>query len=139
MLVHDLPDVMAIERHSHNSAWSDNNFKSEMRNDCAHAFVAHEEHRIVGYLVFWLVHDEVYLLNLTVHKDFRRCGLGQKLVAFLIDFSRHHGARWIGLEVRKSNHSALSIYGRFGFRQERVRKAYYQDNHEDGIVMELEL
>jgi ribosomal protein S18 acetylase RimI-like enzyme len=67
MSVHDLADVMGIERHSQNSASSDDNFKSEMRNGFTHAFVAHDEHRILGYLVFWLVHDEAYLLNLAVH------------------------------------------------------------------------
>lgn len=139
MLCEDLVEVVAIERDTHTHAWAEQNFLSEMRNACAYAFVAHNEHRLLGYLVFWIICDEVHLLNLAIHPTFRRCGIGKKLMAFLIYFSHRHGARWIGLEVRRSNHAALVMYRYFGFQEKMVRKAYYQDNHEDGIVMELRL
>jgi len=135
----DLAEVASIERVAHTPGWSEENFLREMSNACGHAFVAHHEHRIVGYLVFWMICDETHLLNLTIHPDSRRCGVGKKLMAFLIRFSHRHGVTWIGLEVRRSNHAALGIYRTFGFRKKSVRRAYYQDNHEDGIVMELGL
>jgi ribosomal-protein-alanine N-acetyltransferase len=85
-----------------------------------------------------MICDEVHLLNLTVHPDFRRCGTARELITFLICFSRRHGAKWIDLEVRRSNSPALRIYRAFGFREKAVRRGYYPDNREDAVIMKLE-
>lgn len=138
MSVGDLDEVVALEKASHPSAWSKEHFVREMENPCAHLFVLREENRLLGYLVFWMIQDEVHLLNLTIDARFRRRGLGRRLMAFLFGFAWLHGITWMGLEVRKSNHAALALYRSFGFRQRRVRRAYYQDTGEDGIIMERE-
>lgn len=135
----DLSEVITIERCSQSPPWSADSFLREMRNTSGYAFVAQNDNRILGYLVFWMICDEVHLLNLAVHPDFRLRGVGEKLVAFLIDFSRRQRVRWIILDVRKSNRAATALYDNYGFQETRVRKAYYPDNHEDAIVMELEL
>ena len=135
----DVVQVVAIEKNAHDLPWSEENFLSELRNACSYSIVAHDEHRILGYLVFWMIGAEVHLLNLTVHPEFRRCGIGKELMGFLIQLSNRHGAISIGLEVRRSNRAALSLYHAFGFKERAVRKAYYQVKGEDGILMELEL
>jgi len=45
------------------------------------------------------------------------------------------GAKWITLEVRTSNDSAMRMYEAFGFKVIGRRKGYYTDNGEDAIVM----
>jgi ribosomal-protein-alanine N-acetyltransferase len=90
-------------------------------------------------MVFWMICDEVHLLKLVVHPEFQRSGLGKRLMAFLIHFACSHGVEWIGLEVRRSNQAALALYRSLGFEERRVRKGYYRDTSEDGIVMEWEL
>jgi len=42
------------------------------------------------------------------------------------------------LEVRASNAVAKGLYIQFGFRELYVRKNYYQEDGEDGIIMVLE-
>ena len=37
--------------------------------------------------------------------------------------------------MRKSNHGALALYERFGFRAAGVRRRYYADNGEDAVIM----
>src|SRR5438046_1451630 len=49
--------------------------------------------------------------------------------------SRFRGARWMTLEVRKSNATAQTLYKKYGFREIGTRKGYYSDNREDAIVM----
>ena len=39
------------------------------------------------------------------------------------------------LEVRPSNHGAQELYRRFGFAPEGMRKLYYRDPDEDGLIM----
>ena len=120
----DVVQVVAIEKNAHDPPWSEESFLSELRNACSHSLVAHDGHRVLGYLVFWMIDAEVHLLNLTVHPEFRRCGIGRELMAFLIQFSNRHGATSIGLEVRRSNRAALGLYYALGFKEKAVRKAY---------------
>jgi ribosomal-protein-alanine N-acetyltransferase len=139
MLRRDLGGVVAIERKTHSPPWSGESLLAEIRNPCTYAFVAAHEHQLQGYLVFWMICDEVHLLSLSIHPKFRRCGIGKRLLSFLIHFSYCHGVQWIGLEVRKSNRAALALYRSFGFGKQRVRKRYYQGPQEDALVMEREL
>ena len=135
----DLVEVLAVERETYTPPWSEENFLSELRNPHAYAFIAHEGRRLLGYLAFWMVGCEVHLLNLTIPQNFRGCGMGKEFMSFLMDFSYRHGAKWIGLEVRESNRTAVALYRSFGFEQKRVRRGYYKDGYEDAIVMEREL
>ena len=45
------------------------------------------------------------------------------------------GVKIYSLEVGVSKQAAISLYQRFGFIQVGLRKAYYQDNHEDAYLM----
>jgi ribosomal-protein-alanine N-acetyltransferase len=139
MVQEDLGGVVALDKDTCSCAWSREHFLREMMNPCAHALVLHCEHRLLGYMVFWMICDEVHLLKLVVHPEFQGSGLGKRLMAFLIQFVCSHGVKWVGLEVRRSNQAALALYRSLGFEERRVRKGYYRDTSEDGIVMEWEL
>ena len=45
------------------------------------------------------------------------------------------GCEVMSLEVRASNHKAISLYKGLGFENQAIRKNYYQDNHEDAYLM----
>ena len=49
--------------------------------------------------------------------------------------AKERGACSIALEVRESNMGAISLYKEFGFRQEAVRRKYYQEPEEDAVIM----
>ena len=53
--------------------------------------------------------------------------------------ARRNGVELVFLEVRPTNHEALSLYERFGFRVIGRRKGYYFDTGEDALVMEARL
>lgn len=132
----DLPQVMAIERVSFPLPFSENLFQMELGLQIAHLMVAKEQGRVVGYLDFWHVDHEMHVINIAVHPDRRRQGIGTLMMQYLLDYRDRHGAEQIYLDVRKSNHAAIALYKRFGFRKIDVRKGYYQDNEEDALVME---
>jgi [ribosomal protein S18]-alanine N-acetyltransferase len=45
------------------------------------------------------------------------------------------GGHAISLEVRVTNWGAQRLYGRFGFRPVGIRRNYYQELHEDALIM----
>jgi len=67
--------------------------------------------------------------------EFRGQHIGERLLVGLIDAGVERGARWMTLEVRKSNLTAQALYRKYGFREIGTRKGYYSDNREDAIVM----
>jgi len=137
----DLDDVVGIERLSFRRPWSRQMFAEELGRQWAHVDVLREdgEPRVVGFINYWLVRDEIHILNLATHPDCRRRSYGAQLLLHVIEFARRHDCRYLTLEVRRSNHAALRLYRRYGFRQVGVRPKYYVEDNEDAIVMLLEL
>ncbi len=138
----DLDEVLEIERSSFPSPWSRELFLREFENSFSFNLVARSceegKGRIVGYIVFWITADEMHILDLAVHKDFRRQGIGSSLVNRALNIGRHRGGRRVFLEVRRSNCKAQRLYRTLGFVTIGERKRYYSDG-EDALVMEREL
>ena len=73
-------------------------------------------------------------MNIAVDLDHQRQGLASALLAELYERVGDDDARFT-LEVRRSNHVAIHLYEREGFRAAGLRRRYYQDNGEDALVM----
>ena len=93
---------------------------------------------IIGFAGFWVMADEAHIINLAVRKTHRHRGIGGLLLIATIDLASQLNARIITLEVRASNTAAVNLYGKYGFIQVGLRRAYYVDNKEDAILMSTE-
>ena len=93
------------------------------------------EPRLVGYAGTWLMLDEAHITTIAVRPEFRGRGLGEMLMIGLIERAMEVGARWVTLEVRVSNTVAQSLYRKYTFHAEGIRKGYYSDNNEDAVIM----
>src|SRR5262249_53844871 len=94
--------------------------------------------RLLGFLIFWLVHDELHILNVATHPSHRRRGVAWAVLEAALDRGRQNRCTLATLEVRRSNEAALSLYRAFGFRAVGIRPNYYVDEGEDAIVMVLD-
>jgi ribosomal-protein-alanine N-acetyltransferase len=140
----DVTRVMEIERDGFLHPWSRDLIERELGHAWSHVLLAidtgaAEDERVLGYIVFWLVHDEVHVLNIATALDARRRGVGRALMAEAHGLGRRRGAAIATLEVRRSNVSAIELYRSLGYRQIGVRPNYYQEEGEDAIVMLLDL
>lgn len=93
----------------------------------------------VAFINYWVVRDEIHILNVATHPTQRRRGFATRLLTWIIDPAVSDGARYVTLEVRRSNEGALALYRRFGFEAIGIRPRYYVDNNEDAILMLLSL
>jgi len=136
MRVEDIGGVLEIEQMSFPTPWPRDAYHHELReNRLACYLVAREFHRIVGYAGMWVILDEAHVTTIAVDPLHRRRGFGERLLVALIDEAMKRGARWVTLEVRKSNLGAQTLYRKYGFKDIGIRRAYYSDNREDAIVM----
>ena len=145
----DLEEVMVIERAAFRHPWSTELFRRELEHDWSTILVCVEPltsaaagratERIVGFLIYWLVHDEVHILNVAVSPEHRRRGIARTLMGETEKRAVQAGATLMTLEVRRSNAAALELYRAFDYRAVGVRPNYYVDEGEDAIVMVKEL
>lgn len=97
--------------------------------------VAQIEEDVVGYAGLWKIGDEGHITNVAVAPEQRRKSIGDMLVGALIEVTEEEGITSHTLEVRKSNIGAIRLYEKHGFTVEGERKAYYEDNGEDALIM----
>jgi ribosomal-protein-alanine N-acetyltransferase len=93
---------------------------------------------IFGFTGFWIMAGEAHITTIAVREKHRRQGIGELLLISLIDLATELDASLITLEVRASNIAAQSLYSKYGFGWVGVRRGYYTDNREDGVLMSLE-
>ena len=138
----DLEQILAIEQASFSMPWSKNLFLSEFRSPGIStlmvALADGPERSVIGYLVFWLVEDEMHILNLAIAPTFRRERVARKLVLDALKRASLKGAKQAFLEVRVSNSAARKLYSNLGFVVTSVRREYYDKPVEDAVVMTLE-
>jgi ribosomal-protein-alanine N-acetyltransferase len=140
MELEDLPAVIQIDQMSFSLPWPASTFRFEVcDNRAARCFVAETgDKQLAGMIVSWIVCDELHIATFATHVDFRRQGIGSRLLSEALSDARRLGARRAFLEVRESNEAAQDMYKKFGFEVTGRRPKYYRDNAEDAVLMTLE-
>ena len=136
----DLDAVLAIEQEAFPTPWNRENFRFELRsNPFARNRVVRAGAEVIAYTCLWIVGTELKINNIAVRRDQRGIGLGTALIRWVLQFAQEEGCTEAELEVRPSNQFARRLYAAHGFYEVRRRKCYYQDTHEDAIVMAARL
>ncbi|MFT3708568.1 MAG: ribosomal protein S18-alanine N-acetyltransferase [Archangium sp.] len=143
MTIGDLPAVMAIEHQAFSNPWTTEMVKKELTQDWSTVLLGEESTSsgwvIRAFAIFWLVADEVHVLNVATDGAVRRKGFGRQVMDAVLATGRAHQCRLATLEVRRSNEAAQKLYTSLGFRAVGMRPAYYQDDREDAVIMILDL
>ena len=135
-----LDEVVRIES-TFTAPWTREMFLQELRqkDELSYSVVAVVDGRVIAYALNWFVADEVHIVNLAVHPQWRRRGVARYLMREVFDCASRRGMVIATLEVRFHNQAAIGLYQSMGFRQVAIRKNYYADNGEDALVMLTEL
>lgn len=156
----DIPQVVAIDHRSFSLPWSASSYRFELtENHASHFHVAVNTEPqpirnfiqrlrylgqppprpVVGYIGYWLIEDEIHISTIAVHPDWRGRGIGDQLLRVALTQAAEAEAVMVTLEVRVSNTVAQRLYRKYGFEVVGRRKRYYRDNHEDALIMTVEL
>jgi ribosomal-protein-alanine N-acetyltransferase len=130
----DLPQVIAIERRAFPTPWSLAMFVLELSKPSGICLAAVREERVVGYMVCSRYDRVWHVMNVAVDDRKLRQGIATALLTQLFEIADRPGEQYT-LEVRESNHGAITLYERFGFKSAGLRPGYYHDNKEDAVIM----
>ena len=136
----DIDQILEVEHASFTTPWSREAFYNELHNNRFAVYIVLEENnKILGYCGAWIVIDEAHVTNVAILPEFRGRNLGEAILRKMMSVAREMGAKTMTLEVRVTNNVAQSLYRKLGFQNGGIRKNYYSDNQEDGLVMWVNL
>lgn len=136
MIRRDMPEVLAIEHASFDFPWCEEEFLRVLRQRNCIGMVAEHGERVVGFMIYELHKNRLYVLDFATHPDYRRQGVGQQMIAKLVGKLSSHRRTRIVLHVRESNLPAQLFYRNQGFRAVEVAREHYQDTAEDAYLMQ---
>ncbi len=136
----DLDAVVAISRDG-GVPWARHQFLEELERAWSRIEVVKlgGAGEVLAFVCYWLVADEVHVLNVATSPEERRRGHATRLLEHVARVGRQRGAREITLEVRRSNAAANALYRHLGYRLVGVRPAYYVEDREDALLLTLDL
>lgn len=136
----DVPRVAAIDRAAYAYPWTSTIFDDCLRVGYSSWVAVAGSNRVDGYALMSMAAGEGHVLNICVDPMVQRGGCGRLLVAHLLDIARSAQLKIVFLEVRPSNHAALSLYDQFGFNEIGRRPNYYPtaQGREDAIMLAWE-
>lgn len=127
-------DIAKLEQLCFADPWTEDGLREELDNICARFLTAVDETgTVAGYIGCHTVLDEGYIANVAVSPDFRRQGIGKKLVQALL--AQSTDLSFVTLEVRVSNDPAIRLYTGCGFQPAGTRKKFYSHPTEDALLM----
>jgi ribosomal-protein-alanine N-acetyltransferase len=139
MIRRDMPEVLAIEAHSFEFPWTDDDFLRCLRQRNCIGMVAEQGDRVVGFMIYELHRSRLHILNFAVHPQFRRHGVGEQMVSKLVAKLSSQRRNRIMLEVRETNLPAQLFFRSLGFKAISLLREFYEDTPEDAYLMQYRL
>ncbi len=144
-----LDRVVALDQLCFGKLWTFDGYRQELDNPQSDLLVAYlstepeitqessplDPLPLVALGCAYAILEECHITILGVHPSYRQQGLGQVMLYSLLMVARDRQLERATLEVAVSNHSARSLYQKFGFREAGRRQNYYQQTGEDALVL----
>ncbi len=135
----DVLQVSHIERACFSDPWSLESIREGLETPFDTWLVLEDNEMVKGYCVFRMIAGEGELFRIALLPEYRGRGLAKKLMERLAECSKEKAVTSIFLEVRESNKIARNLYRSYGFKEECIRKNYYQNPSDNAVIMRNQL
>lgn len=132
----DLLEISNILQTEFDEFWNVKIFLSELENENSIYFVAKIKNEIVGFAGVWNDTFNLHITNIVTKKNYRKQGIGSKLLETLIALAKEKQTNSLTLEVKQTNTQAICLYEKYNFKKIGIRKNYYSQN-ENAIIMTM--
>lgn len=140
--IDEVNDILLVEKMCYNgeTPWNRSALMHEIQyNKNAFYLVMHDLNRPVAFVGSWFVSGEAHITNIATVPDYERQGIATFLIEQLTHIAKEENITLLSLEVRVSNDKAQRLYRKLGFKERRVKKGYYANDHEDALEMTMKL
>lgn len=135
MIRRDMVSVLEIENQAFGfDAWSEEEFR-QLRQRNTIGMVAERNDQVVGFMIYELHKNRLYLLNFAVVEHCRRSGVGSAMIGKLKSKLTPDRRNRITLDIRETNLPGQLFFKAMGFRAVTVLRNYYDDCSEDAYSM----
>ncbi len=138
LLPRHLPACQALDRASLGGLWSEEQWRRELEDRERPSVGLFQGEELLALATGWLVLEELHITAVAVAPEWRRRGLGRRVLTALLRRGRRLGAERATLEVAAGNPAARALYAAAGFRTAGVRRGYYR-NGDDAMIEWLNL
>ena len=133
-----IEQIAELEKLCFSDPWSVKSISTELSNPLSLWIVAMDGENLAGYVGSQSVMGWADMMNLAVHPDYRRMGIGENLIAYLVSGLKEKDVTCLTLEVRVSNEPAIRLYTKLGFTEVGRRPGYYHNPKEDALILRKE-
>jgi len=131
----DFDAAAALEKENlGKEAWSLNALITAISRDDTIYLVASKNNKIIGLCGVQNISGDGEITNVSVDKNERQNGVAYKMLKQLLERGRGLGIKNYTLEVRKENTAARKLYEKLGFKEEGVRKNFYENPKDDAVI-----
>lgn len=127
--------VFEVSKLSLSETWNMESIERELSNKLAKYFVALDGDKVIGFIGMWIILDEGDITNIAVHPNYRKQGIGNLLINRLVSLCKESNINSLTLEVREGNIPAQNLYKKHKFKEEGLRKNFYDNPKENAIIM----
>lgn len=138
-VMEDAAAIAEMEHQIFSDAWSEKSVLDTMNQKNAVCLTAEKAGRIIGYVLSYTAVDEAEIARIAVAEEFRRQGTARAILRELENVCSSKGVKKLLLDVRESNREARAFYTDMGFQEDGIRRWFYENPQEDGILMSREL
>lgn len=135
MTEQDVEIIAKLEQDTFADAWTVKGIYETFCERQAFVTVAEEDGQVVGYCIMYCVMDEGEIARIAIDKKMRRQGLGNGLLDYTFACCREKKITRFLLDVRESNEGARYFYKNHGFKEDGIRKNFYEQPRENAILM----
>ncbi len=110
----------------------------DLTNENSKVMVCKDFDKFIGFVFFYIIENEVDIIDVFVKEENRRTGVGKCLLETLFTTLRKQQVKKVFLEVNEKNKTAYNLYIHLGFEIVDIRKLYYEKKH-NAYVMQKTL
>lgn len=126
-----------VEKSSLEAPWSESELALLIGSDDKYYYTALTDDKVIGIAGFYRVLDECMITNVAVDEAYRRNGVADSLLSYLLAEAIGCGCTFATLETAADNTAAIALYEKHGFIKNGRRKGYYHGN--DALLFRKEL
>ncbi len=126
--------VFAIENAEIIVPWSKESLTNLIRQQNIIFRVMLLDNEVIGYYSFQKIFEEGYINNLAIKREYQSKGYGKILFEDLLERANKFEVKALTLEVGVDNIKAISLYEKYGFKEEGIRKNFYKNSIDAKIM-----